>query len=163
MGDGSWVVSEAVGGLPGVLDDASADIAEQIGCGEDRDDDGRATGIGKVGVCGFDGAVFDPPTDAHDGQGIADEEQAHDADEAEERDEHHKKEGEDRPCHDLEVAGVADGGTDAAGGGGGLLGCCVVNGCAAELALLHGGVDRLLAVRAWEDLDGTQIKCACHG
>ena len=57
----------------------------------------------------------------------------------------------------------APGGTDAAGGRGGLLGCCVVNGCAAELALLHGGVDRLLAVRAWEDLDGTQIKCACHG
>ena len=131
--------------------DVEEDQDEEV-CGADEDD--GAAGPAEVGVGGLDATELDPPADGHDGDGVLEEDESDDADEAEEGEEDGEAEGEERAEHDAEVAGVVAGLADAGGGGCSGGGGFAVDRGGAEGALPHGGVDGFVAGGAEEDFYG---------
>lgn len=139
-------------GLKGETEEVVAEDEQDHGR-EGGDPDDRAAGFGEVGVGCPDAAVADPPADAEDGDGVLEEDRADDSEQAQEKGEGDQREGAERTEENAEVAGVATGLGDAGGLGSGGFRGGEVEGRGAEGALLHGGIDGLAAVGAWEDAD----------
>jgi hypothetical protein len=157
-------------GIVGFSGDVGASVGKDVegypdqrGNADDADPDGCAAGVGEIGVGGFDLGVLDPPADAHEGDGQAEEPETYDAGQVQKWDEHQDEEWDQESCHDLQVTGVAAGGADPGCVGGGLRGGGAVDGGSAELAGCHGGVDGLAAVGAGEDFDsGREVETRRH-
>ena len=124
--------------------DVRSDQAQEQKACEDAGGGCGVFGAAEVGVGGVDAAELDPPACGHERNGEAQKPEAEVSGEADEREEHDEKERPHRPTHDLEVAGVAAGLTDAAGGGS--CGLCGgrINGRGAVRALAVGGVEAFL-------------------
>lgn len=101
----------------------------------------------------MDAGVAEPPTRDHDGHGVFDHDEADQTGKAEEGDDQNDRETDERAEDIADVAGVVDGLGDARGFFGGDFGGGTVDGGVAEGAVLHGGVDGLVAVGAGEDVD----------
>lgn len=135
----------------------------EVNAADDASDQEAAAGWSKVRVGRADGAVLDPPADTPDGDTDREDPVSEVADAADERDESHNKEDAEQAKSGAEVAGIGDGGADAACEIGGFFCCCGVDGGSAERALLHGGVDGLAAVGAGKDLNaGGKAQAAGH-